>query len=110
MAQRRLHVSNRIFSKPSKLLPETSVVSTTLSTHKTRRYSASVWFVMRLLMVASLLSACHVLPKKPSAEPKPVTLPALTQPLPKVSYSISAGNDIEAWRKLLTGTSTTSKP
>lgn len=101
---------NKTSSKPSKLQPGTSDASTTPSMHKMPLFSAIVLFVTKLLVVASLLSACQTPPQRPSAEPKPVTLPALTQPLPKISYSVSAGNDIEAWRKLLTGTSTTSKP
>ena len=63
-----------------------------------------------LTAVVLLLSGCHTPPIKPCERPAPVTMPALSEPLPPVNYSLSVQRNIEAWEKRLRATSATSKP
>lgn len=65
---------------------------------------------LTLLAVGTLLAGCSQPPRLPSLQPSPTTRPVLTEPVPSVSYSISAQRSIEAWRKKLTGIPPTSKP
>ena len=64
---------------------------------------------LMLMLPGALLSGCHHLPTQPCDLPAPVSMPALSQPLPPVNYSISARDSIKSWAKTLTDTSTTSK-
>jgi hypothetical protein len=76
---------------------------------RTLRRCGYVIFVLLLIAVELLLSACQTQPTVQCEVQKPVTMPALSQPLPSESYSISAATAIEAWRKLLIDTPATSK-
>ena len=65
---------------------------------------------LTLLALGALLSGCSQLPTQQYLTPKPPTQPVLTEPLPSVSYSTSAQQNIESWQKKLIDTSATSKP
>lgn len=65
---------------------------------------------LMLLSLGSLLTGCAQLPTAPSRLPGPVTMPVLSQPLPPVSYSISAQESIRSWQKKLTDMYQTSEP
>lgn len=65
---------------------------------------------LTLLALGALLTGCAQLPTVPCRLPEPVTMPVLSQPLPPVSYSISAGQSIKRWEKSLTDMFPTSKP
>ena len=62
------------------------------------------------LPVALLLTACASPSMQPCLTPTPIQMPALTQPLPSVSYSLTAAQRIQSWQARATGTSLTSKP
>lgn len=78
--------------------------------HKQLPWDVTLIYVVLLTAVVLLLSGCHTLPNKPCERPAPVTMPALSEPLPPVNYSISVQRDIETWEKRLRATSPTSKP
>lgn len=63
-----------------------------------------------LMALVLLLSACQTLPPKPCEKPAPATMPALSEPMPSVTYSLSAASDTRRWLKRVTDTSATSKP
>ncbi len=64
-----------------------------------------------LLMVLAMLATGCASPPPPPSEPLEKTQPpALTQPLPSVSYSKQAQALIESWQKRVIGMSATSKP
>lgn len=67
-------------------------------------------YAWMLLPLSLLLPGCAAPSMPPCKQPAPISLPALTQPLPKQSYSLSAASDIQSWQQQLTGTSQTSKP
>ena len=63
-----------------------------------------------LLLIVLISSGCCAKPALLPCTPlPPVSMPALTEPLPLVDYSISAGKNIGNWASTLTGTSATSK-
>jgi len=77
---------------------------------KPQRWDVALIYGALLTAVVLLLSGCHTLPSKPCERPVQVTMPALSEPLPPVNYSISVQRDIETWEKRLRATSPTSKP
>lgn len=64
---------------------------------------------LMLMLLGALLSGCHHQPTQPCDLPAPVLMPALSQPLPPVNYSINVRDNIKTWEQRLTDTSTTSK-
>ena len=52
---------------------------------------------LMLLPASLLLTGCKTLPPAPCVQPAPVSRPALQYPLPTVSYSLTAQQDIETW-------------
>lgn len=77
---------------------------------KVKRHAALLICAGMLLAVVLLLSGCHHQPIKPCETPQLPTQPALSEPLPSVSYSISVGQRIKNWGLSLTGTPQTLKP
>ena len=75
---------------------------------KTWHANARLFYVLTLLPLVMLLPACVSNPPLPCKVPEPVAKPALSQPLPLQSYSISAASDIRTWGLRLTDTSPTS--
>lgn len=78
--------------------------------HKWLPWDVTLVYAVMLMGVVLLLSACRTLPSKPCEKPAPVMMPALSEPLPSVNYSLSAQQDIESWAKKLRAMSPTSKP
>lgn len=52
---------------------------------------------LMLLPASLLLTGCKTLPPAPCVQPAPASRPALQYPLPTVSYSLTAQQDIETW-------------
>ena len=77
---------------------------------KTWRANVKLFCVLTLLPLALSLPGCSPLPRLPSAPPEPLPRPALTEPLPSVSYSLSAQALLRSWQKSLIGTSRTFAP
>lgn len=73
------------------------------------RFDSPIYAVI-LLLIVMLLAGCHTQPTAPCVEPALPTKPALRQPLPKESYSISVERDLSRWQQMLTVTPPTSKP
>jgi len=72
-----------------------------------------IFIVATLLLLALSLMGCASKPYSPPASSPTLQLPpapSVSTPLPPTSYSISAADDIKAWRKRLTGILPTSKP
>lgn len=78
--------------------------------HKWLPWDVALTYGVLLTVVVLLLSGCHTQPNRPCEKPAPVTMPALSEPLPSVNYSLQAQENIEAWQKKLDATSPTSKP
>lgn len=67
-------------------------------------------FAWMLLAAVLLLTGCGHLPTPP-CEPQPLPkMPALSEPLPSVSYSKQVQTNIESWEKRLIATPMTSRP
>ena len=81
-----------------------------LSLLKMWRANARLCCVLTLTAPVMLLTACAHNPPAPCKEPEPVTMPALSQPLPKQSYSLNAQQSFKRWQGLLTDTSPMPKP
>ncbi len=81
-----------------------------LSLHKTLHANVRLLCAAMLMPAAMLLTGCASNPTLPCKTPEPLMLPALSQPLPKQSYSISAQESIKRWQGLLTPTPATSQP
>ena len=101
---------NRLYALPKKQQGPLSAVQTTSSTRRTQRRVGLSLLGAMLMLVVLLLSGCHTLPVKPCDPLPPVTMPALLQPLPPVSYLLQSQQSDENSRKKLMGTLTTSKP
>lgn len=80
------------------------------SKHRVQRMLARLVSGVTLIALAALLSGCHTAPTVPCSPPEPPTMPALSQPLPSETYSISAEKNIRLWQMMLDGTLVTSKP
>lgn len=81
------------------------------SKRRMQRKLVTVICVLLLVLLVTSVSGCGWSLRKPNDDsqvfpPKP----ALSEPIPSVTYSTSAQSDIQAWRKKLTDTPTTSKP
>lgn len=64
--------------------------------------------VLLLIVLAMLLTGCAASSQTSSAIcPALPQMPAVSEPIPSQSYSDSVSSDIEAWEKLVTGTSPT---
>ena len=87
-----------------------SAVRITSSRRRVQRLAVRLIFGAMLMAAVLHLSACHSLPTQPCEPPVLPTMPALTEPLPSVSYSISVGQRIRSWAKELTDTPATSRP
>ena len=74
------------------------------SQRRVQRRFVSAISAMTLLVLALLLSACTTQPQQPCETPQFPTQPALSEPLPSVTYSEQWRLLAEAWRKKLTGT------
>ena len=94
-------MSNRLYAPHETQPRQLSGVRTTSLQRRVRRHCVSAVLGLMLLAVVMLLGGCHTLPAKPCPEHKLPTPPALSLQAPKVSYSISAAANIEAWRKML---------
>lgn len=78
--------------------------------HKSWQENQRLACALMLLPASLLLSACAGQPTRP-CEPLPqVSKLALQYPLPPVSYSLTAQQDIARWQSLLTNTSSTFAP
>lgn len=77
---------------------------------RAQRLAARLFFGAMLMALVLHLSACHSLPNRPCEMPQLPMQPALSQPLPSVTYSKQVQSNTEAWAKRVTGTSTTSAP
>ena len=80
------------------------------STLRTLGCDVKLASALTLLVLGPLLGGCVHQPTQPCPPPTPITLPALSQPLPSVSYSLTAQKRIAGWQKTLDATSPTSKP
>jgi len=67
-------------------------------------------YALMLLPLSLLLTSCAQPLPISCREPAPVVMPALTEPLPKQSYSLSVSESFSRWQKKLTDTPATSKP
>lgn len=103
-------MSNRLYAPHKMQRQQLSGGRITSSLRKAKRHCVSAVLGLMLLAVVMLLGGCHTLPTKPCPEHKLPMPPALSLQAPKVSYSISAAANIEAWRKMLTEQSQTDKP
>ena len=79
-------------------------------TLRTLRANVKLFCVLTLLPLALSLPGCSQLPSRPPELPEPIPKPALTQPLPLVSYSISVQQSLRSWEQMLTGTPLISAP
>ena len=77
---------------------------------KVKRHAGLLICAGTLLALGLLLTGCAPQPIRPCETQPPVSMPALSEPLPSVSYSISVGQRIKNWGLSLTGTPQTSKP
>ena len=55
-----------------------------------------------LMLLALLLTGCGTTSTLQAEPPQPVLMPAISQPLPTVDYSLQAQQHIEGWRKSVT--------
>lgn len=84
---------------------------TTLSTRKTKALLAR-WSCVAILMLLILsLSGCAWLCPTPETPPEQSLprMPALTEPLPEISYSLRVQQKLQTWREKLTDTPPTSE-
>jgi len=65
------------------------------------RRLAALFFVVSLMLFVALLQGCASKSTLPSEPPPPVLMPALSQPMPPVSYLLSAQRDIQSWQARL---------
>jgi len=78
--------------------------------HKRLRKLAWWLCVMTLMGLSLSLLGCNHNPPLPCEPLGSPLKPALSQPMPSVSYQLSAANDIRRWQEMLKATSQTSKP
>ena len=77
---------------------------------KVKRHAGLLICAGTLLALGLLLTGCAPQPIRPCETQPPVSMPALSEPLPSVSYSIQCGSAYQNWGLSLTGTPQTSKP
>ena len=78
-----------------------------LSLRKMRRAHARLLCAVMLTVPVMLLTGCAHNPTPPCKAPEAVTMPALSQPMPKQSYSLSAQQSFKRWQGMLTDTPAT---
>lgn len=70
-----------------------------------------LWYcVGMLLLLVLLLTGCATTSTPPCALQPPVLMPATDTPLPSVTYSLQAQQDIESWRRRVMDMFRTSEP
>ena len=96
--------SNRLHTQSNKnALVQLSLLKMTL-------VNAKSCYALTLAMLGMLLPGCASPPQPPCKPLAPPSMPALSLPLPLVSYSIQAQENIKSWQKTLNDTSATLKP
>jgi len=75
-----------------------------------RRSAVRLYFAVMLIVLLSLLLGCASRLPPLVVHTPPPSMPALSTPLPSVSYSETAATDIEGWRQRVMDMPTTSKP
>ena len=81
-----------------------------LSLRKMWHAHARLLYAGMLTVPAMLLTACAHNQTPPCKAPEPPMMPALSQPMPKQSYSLSAQQSFKRWQGMLTDTPATLKP
>lgn len=72
--------------------------------------AVQIYSLLMHVTLVLMLTACAQQPLTQWLPLPPPPMPALSEPLPSVSYSQSVATDISTWAKRLTDMSTTSKP
>jgi len=80
------------------------------SQRRMQRDCASASYAWMLLPLSLLLTACAAPLPVTCRQPEMIPMPALTEPLPPVSYSLSAVRAIQRWQAAVIDMSVTSKP
>ncbi len=78
-----------------------------LSLRKMWHAHARLLYAGMLTVPVMLLTGCAHNQKQPCKAPEVVTMPALSQPMPKQSYSLSAQQSFKRWQGMLTDTPAT---
>jgi len=78
-----------------------------LSLRKMWHAHARLLCVGMLTVPVMLLTACAHNQTQPCPAPEAVTMPVLSQPMPKQSYSLSAQQSFKRWQGMLTDTPAT---
>lgn len=78
-----------------------------LSLRKMWHAHARLLYAVTLTVPVMLLTGCAHNPTPPCKAPEVVTMPALSQPMPKQSYSLSAQQSFKRWQGMLTDTPAT---
>ena len=81
-----------------------------LSLRKMWLEHARLLYAVTLTVPVMLLTACAHNQTPPCKAPEPPMMPALSQPMPKQSYSLSAQQSFKRWQGMLTDTPATPKP
>lgn len=66
---------------------------------RTMRRVALLCFAGMLILLGLLLQGCGTTSTLQAEPPQPVLMPAISQPLPTVDYSLQALRNIEGWQK-----------
>lgn len=103
-------MQDKIWQLSNSLQRQIYAASTTESEARMQRWLGRLCFAGTLLALVGLLSGCHPQLIQPCEMPKLPTPPALSEPMPSVSYSTSAQADIQAWQKRLIASPATGKP
>lgn len=72
-------------------------------------YSGFVGLLLMLMLCVAVSTACHHLPQTPCVQPTLPSPPALSEPIPSVSYSEQARIRTQSWQRRLTDIPATSK-
>lgn len=103
-------MSNKFWNNREPMLPQRYVGTTLFRKHKLPQLPVRLSFALILMALAVLMTACSCpvpVPSEPLPLPKP---PALTEPLPSVSYSGQWRQLVESLQKKLDGTLTMPEP
>jgi hypothetical protein len=98
----RLNTARLILSRSARLMQS--------SRRRTLRRGAWLCFVGMLTLLVLLLTGCGTTSKLQAEPPQPVLMPALSQPLPTVDYSLQALRNIENWQQSVRAMFQTSEP
>jgi len=77
---------------------------------RTMRRLAGLCFAGMLMLLVLLLQGCGTTSTLQAEPQQPVLMPALSQPLPLVDYSLQAQRNIEAWQRSVRAMFQTSEP